>query len=861
MDTHPSTSEIVESTEGLDNVLRMGGRNGKHIMPNSGNKYSIEDNINLLFEAIDIRTSASRDTLRKSAMKRPVRAGSSQASGIGISEPVSLKQALRGLCISQASEMAAMKKKLLKPSGSSGIYEAGAIKRLYRAIVVEANGSGLPLNEGKGNLVEISLIPEKVMSNSSEDIREPLRVPFTEFPNQSTHSSSPFDSATTSKAVMTKLPSLDQIVPLETVSESKVSNAGLSKKNLRDDAPSICNGEKVQELEVISPVLTNVPVEPPTPDGEQKGKLHSGALLISPSACSKVNNSVSNTPRLLKPVFRSKSFVKRKVKQVSTSSCSSSHPSNGNVSNDLGPSTSYSNRQSANHTAKDESEENLEASPASSSQNHSIEVNSDTVDTCGSKPEIRLNCGNRTKLTVAKADERSRFREKGELSQSSKSSIGDYSSTTSISEESSLSGSNRIGSRPHMSKDARWEAIHHVQKQFGSLGLRLFKVLRRLGCGDIATVYLAELMGTNCLFALKVMDTEFLMSRKKMSRAQTEREILQILDHPFLPTLYAHFATEKLSCLVMEYCPGGDLHVVRQKQPFRSFSEHAARFYVAEILLALEYLHMLGVVYRDLKPENILVRENGHIMLSDFDLSLRCVVNPMLLKSSPPIQEPAKKVSSPCTGDSCIDPFCLHPSFQVPCFTPRLLSLATKPRKVKADAGAQVSPLPQVVVEPTSARSNSFVGTHEYLAPEIIKGEGHGNAVDWWTFGIFLFELLYGKTPFKGSGNEETLSNVVSQSLRFPSTPIVSFHARDLIRGLLVKEPENRLGSVKGAAEIKQHPFFEGLNWALIRCATPPELPRSCDTGTGAAMAVHNKESYKCDELLGVEEQIGFELF
>lgn len=266
---------------------------------------------------------------------------------------------------------------------------------------------------------------------------------------------------------------------------------------------------------------------------------------------------------------------------------------------------------------------------------------------------------------------------------------------------------------------------------------------------------------------------------------------------------------------------------------------------------------MLGVVYRDLKPENILVREDGHIMLSDFDLSLRCSVNPMVLKSCSPVVEPEKKMSSPCTESSCIDPFCLQPSWQVPCFTPRLITAAAKARKVKADLAAQVSPLPQLVVEPTSARSNSFVGTHEYLAPEIIKGEGHGNAVDWWTFGIFLFELLYGKTPFKGLGNEETLSNVVSRSLKFPNSHIVSFHARDLIRGLLVKDPENRLGSVKGAAEIKQHPFFEGLNWALIRCAVPPELPKPSDVETA-----HKKEGTKCNELeASGGEYVEFELF
>lgn len=202
------------------------------------------------------------------------------------------------------------------------------------------------------------------------------------------------------------------------------------------------------------------------------------------------------------------------------------------------------------------------------------------------------------------------------------------------------------------------------------------------------------------------------------------------------------------------------------------------RFYVAEVLLALEYLHMLGVVYRDLKPENILIREDGHIMLSDFDLSLRCAVNPVLLTSSPPDNTaPPKKVSSPCTESSCVDPFCLHPSWQVPCFTPRLLSVAVKSRKIKSDLASQVNPLPQLVVEPTSARSNSFVGTYEYLAPEIIKGEGHGSSVDWWTFGIFLFELLYGRTPFKGLSNEETVYNVVSRSLKFPSNPIISFHA------------------------------------------------------------------------------------
>ena len=280
----------------------------------------------------------------------------------------------------------------------------------------------------------------------------------------------------------------------------------------------------------------------------------------------------------------------------------------------------------------------------------------------------------------------------------------------------------------------------------------------------------------------------------------------------------------------------------------------ACRFYVAEVLLALEYLHMLGVIYRDLKPENILVRDDGHIMLSDFDLSLRCSVSAVLLRSSSvAANHQPKKHAGPCAESNCMNSSCLQPTScaQTSCFRPR--PSIPKPRKPKSS----LKRLPQLVVEPTEARSNSFVGTHEYLAPEIIKGDGHGSAVDWWTFGVFLYELLYGKTPFRGPGNDETLANVVSQNLRFPDNPVVSSNARDLIKGLLVKEPENRLGTLRGAAEIKQHPFFEGLNWALIRSAAPPET-RPCDVVTLAT--VRKKKEGKCLDFSNAEE-VEFEVF
>ncbi|KAK3430096.1 hypothetical protein EUGRSUZ_E01550 [Eucalyptus grandis] len=427
-------------------------------------------------------------------------------------------------------------------------------------------------------------------------------------------------------------------------------------------------------------------------------------------------------------------------------------------------------------------------------------------------------------LSVDRNFESTKGSVRGDSLESAKTSISRASDSSGLSDDSNWSNITGSANKPHKGNDPRWKAILAIRARDGLLGMSHFRLLERLGCGDIGSVYLSELSGTRCYFAMKVMDKASLASRKKLNRAQTEREILQLLDHPFLPTLYTHFETERFSCLVMEFCPGGDLHTLRQRQPRKHFSEYAARFYAAEVLLALEYLHMLGVVYRDLKPENVLVRDDGHIMLSDFDLSLRCAVSPTLIRTSND-SDPRR------AGAFCVQPACIEPSsvcIQPACFIPRLFPQKNKKKnqKPRAESGFASSTLPELVAEPTSARSMSFVGTHEYLAPEIIKGEGHGSAVDWWTFGIFLHELLYGKTPFKGSGNRATLFNVVGQQLKFPESPATSYASRDLIHGLLVKEPQNRLGVKRGATEIKQHPFFEGVNWALIRCSTPPEVPR-----------------------------------
>lgn len=941
MGSFTRSCEIVESNEEMRSTphpqtFYQAKRHEREWQPpvKKGSNKSLEDDINRLFEGINIRTSKSLDLSdrantgfsRKNASKKPMKVGVSYSPGIGFSDPVSLKQALRGLCISQAAEMAALKR-LSKPPGSPGVLEAGRITHLYRSVVIEAGDSGLPLSEGGEGKVEISLVPEESTSNCIERVHGLLQEPKMPSTTQSAYSSPRFGVKPTTKSVENS-PLHHAISPASRKFETRASGkmhikaesqepknklAGQStlpspqpavepiieKMGLMRTENEITSTSREIEVRPFEVVLSqgenqilssSVPspsyangkskldknttgtnnvasgqnrkvgtsvkvVGKSTPKIRRKGKL----LMVPPSNASKTrkeSRSSRATATASKPVIRNKNPALKKTKQESIIAAAKSDAACG-VYGAFGDNSSQLVCQRCQCSLKDVKQE---LSKESSSLAHSnsasmVTTNSRIGDT--NKPGfISKDCENAS-TPAGKGNMIPKIKEKGDFSQSSKSSMGEYSSSTSMSEESTVSGSS-CGNRPHMSKDVRWEAINLVKKQHGFLGLSHFNLLKKLGSGDIGTVYLAELVGTNCLFAIKVMDNEFLARRKKMPRAQTEREILRMLDHPFLPTLYAQFTSDNLSCLVMEFCPGGDLHVLRQKQPGRYFPEKAARFYVAEVLLALEYLHMLGIVYRDLKPENILVREGGHIMLTDFDLSLRCSVNPTLIKSSSLGLEPPR-ISGPCAGSNCIDPFCAAPSCKVSCFSPRILPATAKTRKQKAEQTAQCRSLPQLVAEPREARSNSFVGTHEYLAPEIIKGEGHGSAVDWWTFGIFLYELLYGKTPFKGSGNEETLANVVLQNLKFPDSPIVSFQARDLIRGLLVKEPENRLGTETGAAEIKRHPFFDDLNWALIRCAIPPIIPEFCDVGV--PKVVSGEKGKRFLEYNAMGEHLEFELF
>mmetsp|Transcript_5409 Transcript_5409/g.14516 ORF Transcript_5409/g.14516 Transcript_5409/m.14516 type:complete len:473 (+) Transcript_5409:29-1447(+) len=349
----------------------------------------------------------------------------------------------------------------------------------------------------------------------------------------------------------------------------------------------------------------------------------------------------------------------------------------------------------------------------------------------------------------------------------------------------------------------------------GPVGPANFAKLRKLGRGAMGQVFLVMLRDSSPLrlYAMKVISREEMLSKNRAKRVMTEREIFATAKHPFIVTMYASFQTRAHLYLVMEYCEGGEFFRILQKQPRCRLREEAVRFYTAEVILALEYLHSLGFIYRDLKPENIMMRLNRHLALTDFDLSAMCApVNPVVIARHQKLAERLKGV--------------VHPQKKSPS---------------KLDVMTIVDSEPEMLVKHTS-----FVGTPEYLAPEVISGNPQTGSVDWWTVGILVYEMLVGMTPFKAHAkhgfhlpqmrgtlglhtdsveDNGLFRNVLHDVVHFPPDVRVSKEARDFVCHLLSKDPSKRLGHEHGASDLKAHRWFDGFNFALIRNEVPPIKP------------------------------------
>ncbi|KAK3026254.1 hypothetical protein RJ639_041630 [Escallonia herrerae] len=267
-----------------------------------------------------------------------------------------------------------------------------------------------------------------------------------------------------------------------------------------------------------------------------------------------------------------------------------------------------------------------------------------------------------------------------------------------------------------------------------------------------------------------------------------ERDILISVRNPFVVRFFYSFTCRENLYLVMEYLNGGDLYSLLRN--LGCLDEEVARVYIAEVVLALEYLHSLRVVHRDLKPDNLLIAHDGHLKLTDFGLSKVGLIN-----STDDLSGPAASGTSLLGVDE-----------------------------------SQVS-LTEHQVERRKKRS--AVGTPDYLAPEILLGTGHGTTADWWSVGVILFELIVGIPPFNAEHPQTIFDNILNRNVPWPRVPEeMSPDAQDLIDRLLTEDPNQRLGA-RGASEVKEHPFFRDINWDTLarqKAAFVPASESALDT-------------------------------
>ncbi|XP_077999768.1 RAC-gamma serine/threonine-protein kinase-like [Glandiceps talaboti] len=285
-----------------------------------------------------------------------------------------------------------------------------------------------------------------------------------------------------------------------------------------------------------------------------------------------------------------------------------------------------------------------------------------------------------------------------------------------------------------------------------------FEFLKVLGKGTFGKVMLGKEKSTGEVYAVKILKKDVILAKDEVEHSLTENRVFQTAKHPFLSSLEYSFQTKDRLCFVMEYVNGGELffHLSREKV----FSEDRTRFYGAEIVLGLAYLHSRNVVYRDLKLENLLLDKDGHIKITDFGLC-------------------KQEISFTDTTET-------------------------------------------------------FCGTPEYIAPEVLEDNDYGRAVDWWGTGIVMYEMMCGRLPFYNRDHEVLFELILTEEVRFPSR--LSDIAKSFLSGLLTKDPKHRLGGGPADAnEIMAHPFFTSINWDDIfhkRTQPPfkPEVKSNTDT-------------------------------
>ena len=325
--------------------------------------------------------------------------------------------------------------------------------------------------------------------------------------------------------------------------------------------------------------------------------------------------------------------------------------------------------------------------------------------------------------------------------------------------------------------------------------IREFEPLTIIGRGAFGEVRVCRQKSTGDIVAIKKMRKEDMLKKNQLMHVRTEREIMTSSNEWIVKLKYS-FQDEYYLYLVMDFLPGGDLMNLLMKKEI--LTEDEARFYTAEMILAVDSVHKLNCIHRDLKPDNILIDKRGHIQLSDFGLS-KLSDNAFYPMSSKEASQPPKKLMN--QGKDIITKANPNMNFN---------------NSIKSNKKFH---------KKSRLLAYSTVGTPDYIAPEVFGQNGYGQEVDWWSIGVMFFEMVVGYPPFFSENPSDTCKKIIKwkENFSIPEDAELSPEAENLILRM-VAPAENRLG-YGGVEEIMKHPFFKGIDWNNIRKTKAPFIP------------------------------------
>ncbi|KAH8262407.1 hypothetical protein KR026_003472 [Drosophila bipectinata] len=342
---------------------------------------------------------------------------------------------------------------------------------------------------------------------------------------------------------------------------------------------------------------------------------------------------------------------------------------------------------------------------------------------------------------------------------------------------------------------------------------------RYIGEGSFSMVYLAVDIHSKREYAIKVCEKRLILRERKQEYIKREREVMHMMSNvPGFVSLSCTFQDQRSLYFVMTYARKGDLLPYINR--VGSFDVACTRHYAAELLLACEHMHRRNVVHRDLKPENILLDEDMHTLIADFG-SAKVMTAHERDQAAEHCSEQRRQQHSD-EDDEDIDRADNDEDEYYDRDSEELDEIDGEEQQNEMDS-------PRHRGQRRSARHrsrrSSFVGTAQYVSPEVLKNGPITPAADLWALGCIIYQMISGLPPFRGSNDYIIFKEILDCAVDFPQG--FDKDAEDLVRKLLKVDPRDRLGAQDefGYYEsIRAHPFFAGVNWQTVRQETPPPI-------------------------------------